>query len=323
MCTARIYRDLPDGKKFTHSYITYLWPDEDLDGDGEGDIDDAKMLAAMKIEEYIDVYLPPYFEWYTENIDVFTVPYDMDGADCDDVDPSSPTYGAPWGSLIQWKEAKSPDEAYVWFKLVDKDGIDHIGEPAVEYAEVFIAEHTGLPDSTGNYDRKKEHLRIPSIAIELKDFSIGDLNVTRFHIHSIGTIIPTGTGFGAYLEPETIKLYMKAIGEIEGERKITSQCILNDRGTGIGYTNYPSQDFMFHLDTKIVIGGLPLWVKIKLVWPHGEPFNWHQPYVTLPYKWEATSPVDLTPYFSYDPDSFSYLRFLWFENFEASNEIFL
>jgi hypothetical protein len=325
-CSATIYRDLPDGKKFTHYYVTHLWPDYDWDQDGQPDDDDAYILCSMQIEDYIDHYMAPDFTWKKENITVSKTVGTMAGADCCDVEPVFPIYGGPWGSAILWSDAGSQEipreQAYVWFRLLDKDGQEHIGEPYVEYASIILAEHTGLPDSSGNYDRKKEHFRISNMAIELKDFWIGKIKVTRFHIHSIGSVVSKGSGLGAIFEPETIKLYMYATGEIEGEKKITSQCILNDRGTGIGYINYPSQYFIFQLDTKIDIGGLPMWVKIVLVSPNGKPFSQHQPYVTLPYKWEATSPVDLTPYFSYDHDN-NLAKFLWFENFEDSNEIFL
>jgi hypothetical protein len=100
--------------------------------------------------------------------------------------------------------------------------------------------------------------------------------------------------------------------------------MLNDRGTGLGYVIYPNPYFLFLLETQMEVGGLPLWVKVKLASPYGRPFNMHQPYVTLlaPTNWVTTSPVDLAPYGLYDGDG-DLTRILWFENFEEADEVFL
>lgn len=329
-CSATIYRELPGGEEFSEVYTTYLWPDQDYDHDGKPDDDDAYILASAKIDEYIEKFMAPGFAWKKRGITVFQAGTGMEGVDCADIAPLSPPYGGPWGSALSWQDpdGSGPGEipvsdAYVWIKFQDNDGTVHIAEPLLEHALVTLAERTGRPDDQGGYIRTDRHIRVSHMEMDLKPFQLGEINVTDLHIHNIGSVLTDKYGNFAAFEPDTIKLYMSARGEQDGESGTTKTCMLNDRGTQINYVIYP-QYFLFNLDTQFEIGGLPLWVKLKLTSNYGKPFNIHQPYVSLPSPehWVMKSPVDLEPYFSYDHDN-DLWGFLWFENFEAANERFL
>ena len=330
-CTAEIYRDLAGDNRFTEQYNTYLWPKYDWDQDGQIDSDDAYILCSNKIEDYIDEYMAPGFIWKKQHITVNTANMRMDGTDCSDVSPVSPVYGGPWGSALSWQDPDGggpgeipADRAYVSIRMEDADGTEHTAEPYVEHALVTLAESTGLRDSFGYYDPTERHVRIAHMEIDLKEFDIADVRVTDLHVHNIGTIATSGYGTLATIEPQSAKLFMYARGENDDGSGVTRQCILNDRGTGLGYVIYPNPYFLFLLETQIDVGGLPLWVRIRLTSPYGIPFNMHQPYVTLrvPANWKTTSPVDLTPYGLHDGDN-DLARILWFEDFESSTEVFL
>jgi len=235
------------------------------------------------------------------------------------------------GSALSWEDPDGtgpdeipPDRAYVSIRMRDADGTEHTAEPYIEHASVTLAECTGLRDSFGDYDPGARHVRISHMEIGLKEFDIADVRVTDLHVHNIGTIATSGTGTLATIEPQSAKLFMYARGEKDDGSGVTRQCILNDRGTGLGYVIYPNPYFLFLLETQVDVGGLPLWITARLTSPYGRPFNTHQPYVTLlsSANWKTTSPVDLTPYGLYDGDS-DLARILWFENFETSTEVFL
>jgi hypothetical protein len=320
-CNGTIYRVLAGGEEFTEEYQTDIWPNAGID---------ASALCSQKIDEYINAYLAPGFPWQKRDISVYQNPLNMNGADCDLTEPYSqsfsPLYGGPWGSTISWEDPVPAGQAYLSIRMY-KDGTDHYAEPKVEHALVRLAERTGLPNDSGIYVRGVRHVRIEHMSIELKPFSIAGLNVNEFRIHNIGAVNTDSYGTSATIEPETLKLYLYASGANEDGSGTTSQCILNDRGTGIGYVIYPYPYFFFTLDTQLNIGGIPVWVHISLISPSGKKFNVHQPYVSLltPSNWWGFSPVTLTPFSYHDGDSYDAKpdRVLWFENFEASNEIFL
>ncbi|MEE4363856.1 MAG: hypothetical protein V2J08_07970 [Desulfotignum sp.] len=327
-CTASIYRDLPEGEAFTERYNTYLWPDQDLNQDAAVNETDADILCSQKIDAYMDTLMAPGFTWKKRHISIFPASLRMDGTDCTDVAPASPVYGGPWGSALSWQDpdgsgpAEIPQsDAHVWIKMTDESGNQHEVTPLLDHALVTLSERTGRPDPLGNYIRTDRHIRISHMEFDLKPFWINGMKVTRFHIHNIGTALTDKYGNFAAFEPNTIKFFLYARGEKDGESGETETCILNDRGTQINYVIYP-QYFLFNLDTQFDIGGLPVWVKLKLASNYGKPFNMHQPYVSLPVNWVQTSPADLGPYFSHDHDG-DLWKFLWFENFEAGDEKFL
>lgn len=321
-CTATIYRDLPGGRKFTEYYETDLWADTDLDDDEDVDAEDANLLCSQKIDQYINDYMNPGFDWKKANITVFAGSSEIGKSDCTDRQPYPVTYGAPSGSALSWPFTGR--DATVTVSLQGSDKVIYTAQPPVEHALIRLAEHRGAPDQDGVYERGLSQIRVSHFSVELEDFSIAGGTVKEFHINNIGTIPTVGAGMTAMTSPQDFKMFIHAVGEKDGVTKTANDCYATDKRTSLGYSVSPTQ-FVFYLNTGFEIGGAPASLVASLTSAVGTPFNYHQPYVTLPQGWQfETSPVDLTPDDIVNPDKDDPVSFQWFENFDDPlNEKFL
>jgi hypothetical protein len=159
--------------------------------------------------------------------------------------------------------------------------------------------------------------------IDTEDFTTAGIKVTDFHVHNIGTVVAEGTGT-VYLEPGDIKFYLDCKGEMDGKKDESNQCFLNKGEARMSFVNSPYPFFLFQAEFRGELFENPLDIKIRLCWPFGKPFSFHQPYVKLPSPgfWRVQSPVTLTPSVIDDKDN-DIVKYLWFENFDTTYESFL
>lgn len=343
LCYSQIYRPLDNntGLEFTEEWEFYAFPplqcsiskdpcviDQDC-GDGETcQQQSAIEYCTEKIEDYIDDYMAPGFEWDYRNLVASNI-LKKGAADCDDT-PAPKTYGAPFGAEIRWNYPHlSPPNttAYAYVYITDKDGKTASAEPGIANAYADFAERTGLPDEGGAYIRGKRHIRFSDLFLELDTpFDLGDLKITKFYIQNIGTVIGEGdTGIDYKIFSNNAKFFLYAQGEKSGNTGVTSLCFLNGIPANVRvYQGPPNAFFTLALDVTLDIGDAGnLFFKISLSKPTASPsFKTHQPFVQV-YDKHVDSPVELTPdtaFHHYDKIKYYY----WFENFESSsNEKFL
>ena len=346
LCSAQIYRDLPGGNEFTEEWEFYNWPDlktceyyknicttnDDCNTSQEEKCKvDPHLYCTEKIETYINDYMAPGFMWNYRNLTTTPIVKE-DAVDCaftwDDLAIQPPTYGAPLGAELRWNYPPGT-QAYVYFSIVDKDGVTRIAEPMVANAYVDFAERTGLWDeSVSLYILGKRNIRFSDIFIELDTpFELGpDLTINKFYIQSVGTVIAEDVGGTSYqVKSLNSKYFLYAAGERSGENKATSFCFANDYLYGFNeYQGPPNAYFTLSINSTTMILGHEMTVKISLSKP-AAPYQFvtNQPYIAFLGDIEATSPlVDLAPGIAIDHDS-DLQEILWFEDFEASNERFL
>jgi hypothetical protein len=339
-CYGQIYRAVDTTEEFTEDWQSYIWrPAKWCENSrqpctGDGDCmeseqcvvsSSASSICQEKIEEYINEYMAPGFNWNYRNLTASAIVKNV-AADCTYPKPSV-TYGAPYGAEVRWN-VPSASEASVSVTLVDKDGTTRTAEPEVQAAYVDFAERGGLRDQLGAYDPESLHVRFSDIFLQLLPFDLGtDMEVKDLYIQSIGTIIATGTPVTYGIPSGSAKFFFYGQAVKDGESGATSFCFTNFQAEAVTvYQGAPYSFFLVTIDVLADLGeGTSLHVEAMLRKnPSTYAFKSHQPYVILADKQVNSSPVDLIPDLVLDHDGNLDLdRHLWFENFETSSEVYL
>lgn len=319
-CSAQIYRPLSGStEEFTEEWQCYTTAGTQISAYND---------CNNKINDYITDYMAPGFTWNYRNLTVALSTSLEPFSDCewtiDNLPISPPTYGAPFGAELRWNSPPTT-QAYVYVSLEDKDGNIRSAQPQVANAYADFAERTGLPDG-GTYVAGKRHIRFSDLYIDLTTpFALGNLQVNKFYIQSVGTIIAEGIGTSYQVSPYGSKFFLYATGEKDGATGTTSFCFTN-KGH-YGFTEYqgpPNPFFTFSIDLGADdFMGQNLIVKISLSKPvAANSFATAQPYVALADETVTSRNVDLVPVIAWD-DNGNLKECLWFENFESLNEKYL
>jgi hypothetical protein len=341
LCSAQIYRALDNDTEFTEEWEFYAFPPlqcsisrepcyfDEMCDEGETCKQFPNEYCSEKIEDYVADYMAPNFSWSYRNLIASNIK--KNGAvDCEDTAPPK-TYGAPFGAEIVWNDPVPATQAYAFVSIKDKDDDNYYSaEPEVANAYADFAERTGLPDWSigGTYIPGKRNIRFSDLYLELiTPFNLGNLEVTKFYIQSIGSVIgeadTTGNLYTVY--PGNAKFFLYAQGKKSGKTGTTSLCFVNDVKANVTvYQGPPYAFFALSLVLPLDIGDVGnLLVKLSLSKPTASPsFKTHQPFVAL---WDKnlTSPLTLETDIFFDHDD-NLDTYLWFENFEdVNNEKFL
>ncbi|MFC1794153.1 cadherin-like domain-containing protein [Planctomycetota bacterium] len=314
-CSLQFYRGLPGGEEFTEDWECYFWPK----------LSPGLDLANI-VTDYVSNYMAPGLAWDFRNFTLVQDNSKLGAADCTYPYPP-PTYGAPRGAKYVWTKPPTT-QAYVDIWLKDKDGVVRTATPQVAEARMAFAERTGLPDwsAGGEYISGKRHVRFSDLCVDLDTpFWLGsDLKVHALYVQSVGTIIAEGEQSPYIIGTGDAKFYFYAFGEKSGEDGTTSFCEANQFTTHplTMYQGEPNPKFALYWTLTSSILGQDMIVKIGLSKPDLIPFDTHQPVVYLDDQVATSLPIDLIPDYVFDHDD-DLQKFLWFEDFEASNEKFL
>ncbi len=323
-CSAQIYRPLPGGAEFTEEWQSYIWPIYYDAGQNQWIPVDPYVYATQKINEYIATSMAPGFSWNYRNLTVVQTIKEL-AVDCRD--SSVPlTYGAPLGAEIRWNYPP-PTEASVSVWLRDKDGVIRTANPNVATAYLDFAERTGYPSwqTGGNYQRLKKHIRFSDMFMEIQTpFALGsDMTVTKLYVQSIGTVYAESFGYDHTIYQGKAKFFFFGEGTKDGEDGVSSFCFENTSNQGFRVIQGPAvSSFAMGLNLTASDLGQDMQITLSLSKPTSTyAFKNYQPYVDLLDK-QFTSPMDLVPDIVADLDN-NLDKLLWFENFEAANEIYL
>jgi hypothetical protein len=351
LCTAEIYRDIGESREFTEAWELFAFPpktcsagpfqtlsctsDSDCDGHACAGPSPTDYCAA-KLDHYESNLLAPGLAWQHRDFGVTEIPITPEvlskavAVDCpnlETVGPSGPPgFGAPCGNELTLTGADQTEDVFVRVRLT-QDGHVYPAEPAVESFTLRFAERTGLPARPPaiGYLTDRRNLRFADLFIRLEvPFSLGPLQVNRFYIQSIGTIVAEEVGTGAFrIFGGDAKFYLSGSAAAEGEAGEESFCFTAD---GVnpetvqlahGAGGVPFFGFGFNL---FPAGGLQVDIGFSTT-----VFDAHQPFVALADRPDERSMlVDLAPLILADPDGdASATRVLWFEDFEEPSERFL
>jgi hypothetical protein len=312
--SAQFYRQLSgSSEQFTENWCMWGWPE------GQTPMD----YCYEKLGHYLQTSMSPHVGWNVRNISWTQVSREQ-ATDC-----GQPTYvpkmwGGPIGAVMRWLDPPS-SQAYAYIYLVDKSGQTRTAEPAVKSARIDVAERSGMPDSqTGTYIVGKEHARFTDMYLDLKPFWLGDMQVTKCYIQSIGGVIAEkdGPGYEYRIHPGNAKFFFYGTGNIGGNGGTTSYCFTNSTVQTVQLYQGPGMT-MFALSLVLPSSelGQEMLIRVTLVKPWAEPsqFMAHQPYVHLTDQTLEGPDVVLTADLVGDIDN-DLQRVLWFKDFETTGE---
>ncbi len=324
--SAQIYRQLPGtNEEFTEWWFSYGWPEGQYANDPLG-------YCNWKAGEYVDRSVTPYLGmvWHIRHAGYLAIPSRDLAVDCSNPSYVPHTFGGPAGAAIRWDNPPS-SQASASISLTDKDGVYRHADPAVRAASIDVAERTGMPDwsAGGTYVRGKQHIRFADMYFDLATpFQLGsDVTVHKCYLQSIGTVVGerVGTTYQYTIYPGTAKFFFYGNATKSGENGTTSFCVANSITQNVTFNQQgPYTYFAMAINLPSSVLGQNMTVQISLSKPYSSPssFNTHQPVVTLSDRQADGPDVDLAPDSVVDLDG-DLSKLMWFENFEASNEVFL
>ncbi len=320
LCSARIYRTLPDGtNQISEEWESYVWPSGG----------DPYTQCVYDLQHYINHGMAPGFVWNQANLTITPI-LKPAAANCDEPAGLPLLFGAALGAELRWNYPPA-SQASVSIWLVDQNGVTRTAEPAVANAYASFTERMGVPDwPYGSlYMIGRRHVRFSDLSLELQTpFALGsDITITKCYVQSVGTVIGYKDDKGTQYQfrEGTAKFFFYGTGTKDGDSGTTSFCFTNQGTQGVTiYQGLAYPFFALSLDLTSSEIGQNMRIQISLSklasWPSG--FETHQPYVYLTDKQTANATVDLVPDVAVDHDN-DLQKFLWFEDYELKSEKFL
>jgi VCBS repeat-containing protein len=211
--------------------------------------------------------------------------------------------------------------------MVAEDGTVTSAQPAIANASLDLAERSGFADA-GVYTPGIRNAAFSDIFISLSTpFMVGDLQITKFYVQSVGTVFADDNGLPSYRVQGSDATFFVYV-ESSGPQGVDSFCVTNAQWVGFRlYQGAPYGEFTFSNTLQMELYGRQLTLKLSLsspAAPFSAAFKAHQPFVSLVDQTAPTSPVTLSADIALDLDGSTDLkRFLWFESFDRPGESFL